>query len=117
MEEVLQAYVAAWGETDQAKRRALLEKAWDDDGVYQDPSADVQGREALVAHKGGFHQSMPGARIELATDVSRHHGNIYFAWKLVTADGSIMIEGVDFGMLAADRRISRITGVFGPPGA
>ena len=116
VDETVGIYASAWCEADAAARQALLERVWAQDGVYQDPTADVQGRDALVAHIGGFHASMPGARIELSTGVSQHHGNIFFGWRLVTAEGATAVDGVDFGVLAPDGRIARITGFFGPPG-
>ena len=52
---VVSAYGAAWMDVDEAERRRLLAIAWSDDGVYQDPTADVSGREALVQHLSLIH--------------------------------------------------------------
>lgn len=117
MPDALEKYIASWSEVDESARRALLEEAWAEDATYQDPTASVAGREALVQHIGGFHRAMPGAKIEMTSDVSRHNNRIYFAWRLVTVDGVSAIEGVDFGTLDADGRIAEIVGFFGPPGA
>lgn len=117
MDEVIKAYVAAWAEQDADRRAALLETAWAEDGLYEDPTASVSGRVALGAHIGGFHTAMPGARIEMTSGVSAHHDNIYFGWRLLSGDGSVVVEGVDFGRLDADGRLARIIGFFGPPGA
>jgi hypothetical protein len=38
-----------------------------------------------------------------------------FTWAMVTADGKEQTRGMDFGELAPDGRIRRITGFFGPP--
>jgi hypothetical protein len=95
----------------------MLEKVWAKAGTYKDPTAEVAGREALVQHIDGFHQAMPGARIELTSGVSEHHGHIYFAWRLVTGDGATAVDGVDFGRLSGDGKIAEIVGFFGPPGA
>lgn len=111
----LAAYGAAWSESDAAKRDALLEQAWAEDGVYRDPMADVAGRAGLSAHIGGFLASQPGARIELTSAPSLHHGHIYFTWRMVAADGSVSIEGVDFGSYNGDEQITQIVGFFGPP--
>lgn len=116
VDETVEIYASAWCEADTAARQALLKRVWAQDGVYQDPKADVQGRDALVAHIGGFQASMPGARIKLSSGVSQHHENIFFGWRLVTAEGATAVDGVDFGVLAPDGRIARITGFFGPPG-
>ena len=45
-QQIVEAYGAAWNEPDQAKRRALLDQAWADGGVYTDPQSHVEGREA-----------------------------------------------------------------------
>ena len=71
--DFVNAYGAAWLEADADARCALLDTAWSDNGTYQDPMADVAGRGALVAHIGGFHQSMPGAQILITSAVDHHH--------------------------------------------
>jgi hypothetical protein len=112
--EVVAAYGAAWNEPDESSRRKLLEEAWADDGVYCDPTADVDGREGLVAHIAGFHQQFPGARIEFTSGVDEHDGWLRFAWTMVDGDGATVMEGFDAGELAPDGRLRRIVGFFGP---
>jgi SnoaL-like protein len=112
--EVVQAYMAAWNEADENKRRALLEKAWADDGRYTDPMSDAPGRDALIALISQFHQQMPGASIVPASGIDEHHGQLRFAWKMLAADGSTGMEGIDVGRLAEDGRLQSITGFFGP---
>ncbi|MEM9279403.1 MAG: nuclear transport factor 2 family protein [Pseudomonadota bacterium] len=113
--DVLNAYGDAWLESDEDKRRQLLEFAWADNGVYQDPSAEAIGREALIRHIGGLHEHQPGARVELTSGYSEHHGKILFTWQFVKADGEITIKGFDFGTLDEDGRLIQIVGFFGPP--
>lgn len=115
--EVVALYASAWNEPDAAARRRALENAWADGGVYADPTVHVEGRDALVAHIGGFQAQMPGARIVLTSGIDEHHGAIRFTWTLRAGDGSVLTEGIDFGELAADGRLRRITGFFGPPPA
>ncbi len=112
--ETVAAYAAAWSETDEDARRALLERSWTDDGVYVDPSGRAEGRAALVGHIGGFHARMPGSRIEMASGVDEHGGLLRFAWRMVGPDGVVALEGMDFGELADDGRLDRIVGFFGP---
>jgi hypothetical protein len=114
IEEVVALYGSAWNEPDAAARRRTLEQAWADGGVYSDPTAHVEGRDALVAHIAGFQAQMPGARLELTSGVDRHHDTIRFTWTLKASDGSVVTDGVDFGELAGDGRLRRITGFFGP---
>src|SRR5262249_12421177 len=114
VEETVAAYAAAWNEPDVARRRALLEKAWATDGIYTDPGAHVEGREALVQHISGFLQSLPGARIVATSRVDLHHDQLRFSWKLLKADGTTQIDGMDFGQLDASGHLRRIVGFFGP---
>jgi hypothetical protein len=115
--EIIDAYMNAWNETDEAKRRALLDTAWADAGVYTDPMSDVTGREALVELIASFHKQMPGATIAMASGIDSHHDRVRFAWKLLTPQGATQIEGIDVGQLAADGRLQSITGFWGSPPA
>jgi mannose-6-phosphate isomerase-like protein (cupin superfamily) len=117
IDETVDAYMAAWNETDEGKRRRLLEAAWTDDGTYTDPQSDVAGREALIALIGGMHSRMPGARIDVTSKTDVHHDKLRFAWKFVSGDGSMTIEGIDFGELAEDGRLKKIVGFWGQPPA
>jgi len=116
-QEITEAYGAAWNEEDETKRRALLERAWADDGVYTDPQSHVEGRDALIALITGFQQQAPGAHIIATSAVDEHHSKLRFTWKMEGADGNTVMEGIDFGELAPDGRIKRIVGFFGPPPA
>ena len=112
--EIVHAYMAAWNEKDEKKRRALLEKAWADDGRYTDPMSDAPGRAALIDLIAQFHKQMPGASIIAASAIDEHHGQLRFAWKMIAPDGSTGMEGIDVGRLAEDGRLQNITGFFGP---
>ena len=117
LSDTIDAYIAAWAEKDEAKRNAFIEKCWADDGLYCDPQAEGRGRQALSQIIGGFHQQVPGARIDLASGIDQHHNQIRFAWNFVQADGKVAIEGIDVGELADDGRIARIVGFWGAPPA
>ena len=113
-QEVVDAYGKAWNEPDETERRRLLEVAWTDGGTFTDPQSDVAGRDALVAHIASFHQQFAGAQITPASGVDEHHGRVRFTWKMTGADGATIMEGIDFGELAADGRLQKIVGFFGP---
>jgi hypothetical protein len=106
--------MAAWNEPDEKKRRALLEKAWADDGRYTDPMSDAAGREELIALITQFQKQMAGSCILPASAIDEHHGRLRFAWKMLAPDGSTGMEGIDIGVLAEDGRLQSITGFFGP---
>ena len=112
--DAAEMYQAAWRETDEGARRALLEKAWATDGVYLDPGARVDGREALIAHIGGFPERFPDHTIVGTTGVDVHDGYLRFGWQMVDPDGRQVLEGVDFGAYDESGQITLLVGFFGP---
>lgn len=115
LDHVLDAYGKAWLETNEVERRNLLDQCWAYDELYQYPSAEAFGRDELATHIGVFQAQQPGTRIELTSGSSRHHNKIFFTWHMVTADGSVLIEGYDFGTVGEDGRLVQIVGFFGLP--
>jgi hypothetical protein len=115
VDTIVRQYGAAWLEKDAAARNSLLGNAWSEDGVYQDPTADLSGRDALSHHISGFQQRFPHNRIVLTSNAAHHHGMIHFTWKMIDGEGIAILEGRDFGELDSDGRIRRITGFFGSP--
>jgi hypothetical protein len=112
--EVVGLYAAAWDELDGNARRELLRRAWTKDGVYCDPTALVEGREALAVHIGRFHVHQPDHRIVVTTGVDEHDGWLRFGWRMLGPDEGVLLDGMDFGERDADGRIRRIVGFFGP---
>jgi hypothetical protein len=114
VEGVVRAYVAAWNTADVDERRRLLVTCWADEGCYADPTVDLRGRESLVQHVSRFHERWPGAVIEHGRRIDAHHGWCRFAWRVASAEGTTLREGVDFGTLGPDGRLVRIVGFFDP---
>lgn len=114
MNELVALYTSAWSEPDGALRQKLLDQVWAEDGTYTDPTAHVAGRKGLIDHVGGFFEQFPGAHIVLTSGVDTHHQKLRFAWRMVLADGSVFVEGIDFGELSPDGKLHRIVGFFGP---
>ena len=111
---VVTAYGSAWNEPDEGARRQLLESAWADDATYCDPTANIEGREALIAHIGALQVAMPGHTIDVVTAADEHDGHVRFGWVMHGPDGSAVLEGMDYGHLADDGRLQQIVGFFGP---
>lgn len=107
-------YVRAWSTSDETERRALLQRAWTDGGVYCDPRSRVEGRAALNEHIAAFQRQRPGSRIPLASGVDAHHDVVRFRWVLLDESGQVALEGFDVGELDLDGRLKRINGFFGP---
>ena len=66
---------------------------------------------------GGMHGQMPGAHIDVTSKTDAHHDKLLFAWRFASGDGSMTIEGIDFGELAEDGRLKKIVGFWGEPPA
>lgn len=112
--ETVEAYMAAWNEEDEGKRRELLAKAWADGATYTDPMAHAAGVDEVVALVAQFQQQMPGATIVQTSAIDEHHGRLRFGWAMKGPDGGTRMEGIDVGELAEDGRIRSIVGFFGP---
>ena len=111
----LNNYFKAWNEPDAEKRKALLETAWTEKGTYTDPSADVDGRDALVAHIGRFRSNpqFKGYSIVQASEIDFHHQVFRFEWEMKDASGNTVTAGMDYGEFNEDGAIVKIVGFFG----
>ncbi len=110
---IVEAYFAMWNEEDTAKRAQLIEEAWTDSGHYTDPARDAKGHDALNKMVGEARPHFPGHTINRTSGIDAHHDQLRFSWSVVGPDGSVPVAGVDFGILAPDGRLERITGFFG----
>src|SRR5262245_14083561 len=108
---LIDAYIATWNEGDPERRRALVAQTFTEDGSYVDPLMTGAGQDGIDAMVAGAQQQFPGHRFELAGGPDAHHDRVRFAWRLVAGHGGAQVAaGVDFGTLAADGRLSAITG-------
>lgn len=112
----LKNYFKAWGEPDSDKRAELLKTAWSDKGIYTDPTAHVEGRDALVRHIDGFlsDPQFKGASLAQASEFDIHHKVFRFEWELKDANGVTVVGGMDCGEFNDDGAITKIVGFFGP---
>lgn len=113
LERAVDAYVAAWNTADEAARRALLERAFAADGSYADPSARIEGREALVVHSRRYAQRAPGSSIAVTSGIAAHGDVACFTWRVMGPDGGTTAEGIDFVTAGPDGRLREVRGFFG----
>lgn len=113
--EIVRRYGAAWNETNESNVAEALRAAWADGGTYTDPSAHVEGRDALLRHILAFHQRFPGAKLVFTSGVDSHHSWLRFSWRIVDANGQAVMDGTDIGEVDDSLRLHRIVGFFGPP--
>lgn len=114
--ESLQKYFKAWNEPDAVKREAILNPSWAENGTYTDPSADVAGRDALVAHIEGFLTGPQTKTFSIvqASEIDFHHRSFRFAWEMQDASGKTLTPGIDYGEFNDEGQITKIVGFFGP---
>lgn len=99
-----EAYIAAWNETDLAKREDLLRTCWEEDGVFRDSMGVAEGRTQLLHYISGAQQFVPGFRLELRGAPEQCHGYYRMPWLIRLPDGSQMAAGTNFGQIAPSGR-------------
>jgi hypothetical protein len=104
------AYLAAWNETDETTRAALAEQALGADLWYRDPLLEVDGVAAFVATIGFVQQQFPGHVMSRTSGLDAHHDVVRFNWALGVPGEAPAIAGVDVAKLDAEGRLHRIVG-------
>lgn len=115
---VVADYIAMWNETSPGARRAIVARAWSDDGTYLDPLMSGDGPDGIDAMVAGAQAQFPGARFELLAGPDHHHDRVRFAWRMLGGEGAGEVaRGVDFATLAGDGRLRSVTGFLEPAAA
>ena len=121
-EAIADAYVAAWNETDPARRRTGIDAAWAGAGTYRDPVMAADGPAGIDAMLAGVQARFPGFVLRRTSRVDAHAGPqggsgggpgggwLRFTWSLGPAAGPSVVEGVDFGTLAPEGRLASVVG-------
>jgi hypothetical protein len=109
----IDTYLAMWNETDRQERARLIEAAWTAEGRYVDPLQEADGHRAMSEMVDAIQDRFTDHRFRRRSGVDAHHDQVRFAWDLVGPDGAVVVTGLDFGELADDGRLRRITGFFG----
>lgn len=110
VESVVDAYIFAWGATDQLERRRFLDECWADDGVFKDAMGYAGGRDEIDAYIGNAQRFMPGVVLRRTGPVTRSHGHLMFEWEIATADGTVVGRGRNVGELDSSARIREMVG-------
>lgn len=109
----IDAYVAAWNETDDAKRAALLADAVGDDLWYRDPMLEADSRDAFAAVLGAVQQQLPGHVLTRTSGFDVHHDLVRFNWALALPGQEPTFAGVDIAKFDGDDKLHRIIGFAG----
>jgi hypothetical protein len=111
---VVDAYVAAWNETDPDRRAAHVAQAWTPDGAYVDPMFAASGHAAIADMHGTAQEQFPGHSVVRTSGLDAHNGLVRFGWELRDPEGATVVAGLDVAIVADDGRLSRLGGFFGP---
>ena len=109
--DVIANYIAAWNETDPARRRAIIARTWSDDGSYLDAHRAGAGHDAIDAMIGATQERSAGYRFRLGSGIEAHNGRVRFSWAAGgTPEAPLFFAGTDFAVEAADGRFLSVTG-------
>lgn len=103
-------YIAAWNETDAARRAELVAAAFTPDVRYQDPMMEGEGHEGIGALIAGVQQRFAGHRFALHGTPDAHHGVLRFSWALGLPDAAPVARGTDVAELDGTGRLRQVTG-------
>lgn len=110
--ELIDHYIAMWNEPDGDARRDLIKRAWTENASYLDPVITGDGQQGIDAMVQGVQKRFPGHQFRRTSEVDCHHDRLRFAWELAAEDGTTIVKGTDFGVLAADGRLQTVIGFF-----
>ena len=108
-EELTDAYSAIWNETDDQRRRALIERTWTEDATYVDPLVRAEGHDGIDATIGAAQKQFPGCRFSRSGDIDGYNDRVRFKWELGPQGGPSVAGGTDVGLIV-DGRWKAITG-------
>ncbi|AEI76056.1 hypothetical protein CNE_1c06920 [Cupriavidus necator N-1] len=103
-------YLAAWNETDAARRRELIALAWTESASYADPLMRGDGHAGIDAMIAAVQGKFPGFRFTRVSPVDAHGEHLRFTWELGPAGEPALVVGTDFATISADGRLARMTG-------
>ncbi|MBB3117476.1 nuclear transport factor 2 family protein [Pseudoduganella violacea] len=108
--EIAEQYLAVWNERDAAARRSKVASTFTLDADYVDPMMKGAGHAGIDALIAGAQSHFPGHRFALSGTPDGHNDVVRFSWALNGPEGQPVAHGTDVAVVAADGRLSRVTG-------
>jgi len=103
-------YLAAWNETDPARRRDLIARTWADSASYADPLMQGTGHGGIDAMIAAVQARFPDFRFTRVTPVDAHGRYLRFTWELGPEGQAALVVGTDFATVDDDGRLQSMTG-------
>jgi hypothetical protein len=118
LHDLVDRYLAAWNEADDARRGDLVARTFAPGARYVDPMVQGEGHAAIAAMIRGVQTQYPGLTFVRTGTPDQHGRNVRFSWHLGPAGAAPLAGGTDFAVLDADGRLATVTGFldFVPPG-
>jgi hypothetical protein len=109
--ELVVHYIAAWNERDAKRRRALVAKAWSEDGLYIDAHRRGDGHHGIDTMLQTTQERFPGYQLRLVSGIEAHNGYVRFSWSAGgTPEAPLYLGGTDFAIVGRDGRFQSVTG-------
>ncbi len=113
VQAVLDGYFAMWNEADPIRRQQIIEQTWTPDASYIEPLMTATGHQGPNDGVAGMQAQFPGQELHPTGHVDSHHDRIRWSWELHgPQSGAPVAGGTNVGVLAADGRLSQVTGFF-----
>lgn len=109
-EAIVDAYLAAWAETDAAERSRLLGRTFAEGGSFRDVHAEVAGRAALDRHIAACQAMFPGVRLVREGTVMQSRASLLVRWNAIAANGAPVASGFNHFRLAPTGEIAAAEG-------
>jgi hypothetical protein len=103
-------YFAMWNEADTDRRATIVEAIWSTDGLFVDPSFEVNGREDLNKLVGAAQQMFPGLAFTRIGEIDAHHNRLRWTWHLGAPGQEPVAGGTDIVTLDPDGKIQEVNG-------
>ena len=110
--DLIDRYIAAWNEADEARRQALIADTWTESAYYVDPVLQGEGRDGIGTMIAGVQERFPGHRFRRTGEVESHHDRLRFTWELASEQGDAVVKGTDFATVTPHARLAQVTGFF-----
>jgi hypothetical protein len=114
MDEVLDAYFAAWNEVAADERRQLLLRCVEEDVELFDPSGRGEGIDGLVDRIERYQSRFPETTIVPTSGVDGHNDVVRYAWAILDREGRSILDGLDVVERTPTGRLRRIMLFHGP---
>ena len=109
--ELIDKYFAGLNETDDERRRELIEQVWAENGKFISPFGVAIGHDAIDAKARKALDQLAGGEVCRASDIETLHDCLRLKFEVVNQSGEAFIGGVDFGMIE-DGKLQSMTGFF-----